>query len=141
MGKIIAIDYGAKRVGLAVSDDRQQLAFGLTTVHSSELIEFLKDYTEKESIDCFVLGFPKTLRNTETNATPMVENFAKHLRKVFPNIGLDIIDERFTSKLAVRAMIDSGLSKKKRQNKSLIDEISASILLQDYLEQKNKGFR
>ena len=141
MGKIMAIDYGAKRVGLAVSDDRQQLAFGLTTVHSSKLIEFLKDYTEKESIDCFVIGFPKTLRNTETNATLMVENFAKHLRKVFPNIGLDIIDERFTSKLAVRAMIDSGLSKKKRQNKSLIDEISASILLQDYLEQKDKGFR
>jgi len=141
MGRILAIDYGTKRVGLAVSDDQQIIASGLKTVHSTEVIGFLKEYVGQFEVDCFVLGVPKTLSNQDTDASESVQNFSIHLRRTFPAIKLESIDERFTSILAVRTMIDSGMSKKKRQNKSLVDEISATIILQDYLEQKKNGFR
>ena len=141
MGRVLAIDYGTKRVGLAVSDEEQIIASGLKTVHSTEVIDFLKKYVEQFEIDCFVLGEPKTLSNQATDATESVQNFSVHLRRLFPSVKLERVDERFTSVLAVKTMIDSGMSKKKRQNKSLVDEISATIILQDYLEQKKNGFR
>ena len=141
MGRILAIDYGTKRVGLAVSDDQQIIASGLKTVHSAEVIDFLKKYVEQFEVECFVLGLPKTLSNHDTDATESVQNFSVHLKRMFPSIQLERVDERFTSVLAVRTMIDSGMSKKKRQNTALVDEISATIILQDYLEQKKNGFR
>lgn len=141
MGRIIAIDYGTKKVGLAVTDDLQIIASGLTTVHATEVIAYLKDYSAKYVIDCFVIGEPKDLKNEATDSSQAVSNFVIHLRREFPTIKSERIDERFTSKMAQRSMIESGLSKKKRKNKKLIDEISATIILQDYLSQKSNGFR
>ncbi|MDG2330567.1 MAG: Holliday junction resolvase RuvX [Flavobacteriales bacterium] len=141
MGRIVAIDYGTKKVGLAVTDDQQLFAFGLATVHSTEVIKYLKDYNRKYAIDSFVIGEPKQLSNSATHSTQAVKNFVIHLGREFPGIQTECIDERYTSKIAQRSMIESGLSKKKRSDKKLIDEISATIILQDYLIQKENGFR
>ncbi len=132
----MAIDYGTKRVGIAVTDSLQIIANGLTTIHSSELIEFLKKYIDKEEVDCIVVGKPKHLNNTPSDADRFIEPFVVHLKRTFPQIKVDRIDERFTSKMAFQTMIDGGLGKKSRQNKELIDEISATIILQSYMQAK-----
>jgi putative Holliday junction resolvase len=133
MSRIVAIDYGRKRVGLAATDELQLIASGLTTVHSSELISYLKDYISKNKVETLVVGEPKNLDNTPSEFAEGTDNFVKHLIKTFPNIKVVRVDERFTSKMAFQTMIDSGLKKKARRNKALVDEISAVIILQSYL--------
>jgi len=140
MARILAIDYGTKRVGVAVTDELQIIASGLTTVHSSEIVNFLKNYCEKEDVECIVIGEPKSLKNESTDSTESIENFVRHIVKSFPSMKIDRIDERFTSVLASRAILESGVKKKKRQDKGLVDEVSATIILQDYMERKSKGF-
>jgi len=139
MSKILAIDYGQKRVGIAVTDDLQIIASGLTTVHSKDVIAFLFYYLAKNNVECIVVGDPKDLKNNPAESARFIEPFVKHLSRKFPNIKIERVDERFTSKMAFQTMIDSGLKKKARQNKALVDEISATIILQSFLEQKN-GF-
>ena len=129
----MAIDYGSKRVGLAVTDPLQLIATGLTTVHSKDIIQFLNTYLAQESVECIVVGEPKTLKNEPSDSSRFIEPFVKNIKRKFPSILVERMDERFTSKLAFQTMIDSGLNKKQRQNKALIDEISATIMLQDYL--------
>lgn len=141
MSKIVAIDYGTKRVGLAATDDLQIIASGLTTVHSSELILFLEGYMDKNQVETIVVGMPKTLKNDSADSTKEVEKIVKHLQRKFPSVKIDTIDERFTSTLASKAILQSGVRKKKRQDKALVDEVSATIILQDYLQQKQNGFR
>ena len=136
MGKALAIDYGTKRTGIAVTDDLQIIASGLTTVNSKELIPFLKEYLSKNKVITFVIGEPKRLNNEPAQSHEAVEAAVKDLQKHFPEIEIARIDERFTSKMAFQTMIDSGLKKKQRQNKALVDEISATIILQSYLESK-----
>ncbi|MBL7888023.1 MAG: Holliday junction resolvase RuvX [Bacteroidia bacterium] len=133
MARIMAIDYGSKRVGIAVTDPLQIIANGLTTVHSKDLIDFLKKYMEKEQVECIVVGEPKRLNNEASDSARFIEPFVVHLKRTFPQIKVERIDERFTSKMAFQTMIDSGLKKKDRQNKELVDEISATIMLQDYM--------
>jgi len=134
MPRIIAIDYGKKRTGIAVTDPLRIIAMGLTTIDSEKLIWFLKSYFAKEEVSEIILGYPKNLNNTDTDITKKVEKTFQQLQKIFPDKKVTLVDERFTSKMAFQAMIDSGLKKKARQNKALIDEISATILLQGYLE-------
>ncbi len=133
MGRILAIDYGTKRCGIAVTDPSRIIATGLTTVHSKDVIEWLKNYTAKESVETIVVGDPKDLRGNPTDATRMANEFVVHLKKHFPAMNIVRVDERFTSKMATKTILDSGLKKKDRQNKELIDEVSATILLQHYL--------
>lgn len=137
MARIMAIDYGSKRVGIAVTDPFQIIATGLTTVHSRELIEFLQNYIAKEPVECIVVGEPKRLNNEPSDSARFIEPFVVHLKRTFPAIKIERMDERFTSKMAFQTMIDSGLKKKARQNKELVDEISATIILQSYMN-KNK---
>ena len=134
MPRILAIDYGLKRTGLAVTDPLQIIATGLTTVESKQLIPFLSDYFSKEAVERIIIGEPKNLDDSDTHATPLVEKCIKELQKNFPNIPVTKVDERFTSKMASQAMIDMGLKKKQRRDKALVDEIAATILLQDYLK-------
>ncbi|MDR2410002.1 MAG: Holliday junction resolvase RuvX [Bacteroidales bacterium] len=134
MGRILAIDYGMKRVGIAVTDTLQIIATGLTTVSVEEIFSFLKAYVEKECVDFFIVGEPKQMDYTNSNASKYIEPFVKKLEKEFPAIPVKRADERFTSKMAFQTMIDAGLNKKKRQNKALIDTISATIILQSYME-------
>ncbi|ATL47625.1 Holliday junction resolvase RuvX [Chitinophaga caeni] len=134
MGRILAIDYGRKRTGLAVTDPLKIIASGLTTVPSHTLVQYLKQYTSQESVELFLVGEPKNLDGGTTDATVFVEQCVNLLTKHFPSIPIKLMDERFTSKMAFRSMIDSGMKKKDRQNKGLIDEISATILLQEYLQ-------
>jgi len=138
MARILAIDYGLKRTGLAVTDPLQIIATGLTTVESPRLIPFLKDYFKTETVELILIGEPKNWDDTDTHATPLVREIMKRLQKEFPSIPLKPVDERYTSKMASRAMIDMGLKKKQRQNKALVDEIAATILLQEYLSRVNQ---
>lgn len=138
MAKVLAIDYGQKRVGLAATDDLQIIASGLATVHVKDIITYLENYLAKNEVECIVIGEAKDLKNNPSESARFIEPFVKHLSRKFPTIKLKRIDERFTSKMAFQTMIDSGLKKKARQNKELIDEISATIILQSYLEQKNR---
>lgn len=133
MARILAIDYGKKRTGIAVSDPLQIIANGLTTVETKELIVFLKKYFDQEAVETVIIGLPKSLKNEATDATPLVMQFMKLFKNSFPDMPLIPIDERYTSKMAFQTMIDAGLGKKARQNKALIDEISATILLQGYM--------
>ena len=133
MARILAIDYGKKRTGIAVSDPLQIIANGLTTVETKELIVFLKKYFDQEAVETVIIGLPKSLKNEATDATPLVMQFMKLFKNTFPDMPLIPIDERYTSKMAFQTMIDAGLGKKARQNKALIDEISATILLQGYM--------
>ena len=133
MPRILAIDYGLKRTGLAVTDPLQIIATGLTTVESKQLILFLKNYFSKEEVELIIIGEPKNWDDTDTHATPLVEKCIKDLQKNFPAIPIKKVDERFTSKMASQAMIEMGLKKKQRQNKALVDEIAATIMLQEYL--------
>jgi len=134
MPRILALDYGTKRVGVAVTDELQIIASGLTTVHSSDLIQFLTNYIQKEEVETIVVGEPKTLSNEKTDSSLEIEKLIKNLVKVFPNQKIDKIDERFTSKLAKQAILMSGAKKKKRQQKELVDEVSATIILQSYMQ-------
>ncbi|MCL2417531.1 MAG: Holliday junction resolvase RuvX [Bacteroidales bacterium] len=134
MGRILAIDYGQKRVGIAVTDELKIIANGLTTVASAEIFDFLKTYLSKESVELFLVGEPKQMDNTPSESSRFVEPFVKKLAQTFPDIPIKRTDERFTSKMAFQSMIDMGLKKKDRQNKATIDKISATIMLQSYLE-------
>jgi putative Holliday junction resolvase len=136
MPRILAIDYGMKRTGIAVTDELQIIASGLTTIPSETAIAFLKDYFAKESVSKVLIGEPKQMNGQPSESTPVIEKFVADFIQVFPNMKVERVDERFTSKMAFQTMIDSGLSKKQRQNKALVDEIAATILLQDYLSRK-----
>jgi putative Holliday junction resolvase len=136
MGRILAIDYGKKRTGLAVTDPLQLIASGLTTVLTHDLIPYLKKYFAQEAVSEIIIGEPKGLDGNATDATALVTECIRILHKNFPDMPVKKIDERFTSKIAFRSMIDSGLKKKDRQNKALVDEISATVLLQEYLQYK-----
>ncbi len=136
MGRILAIDYGRKRTGVAVTDPLQMIANGLDTVPSGELIAYLQSYLSKESVERFVVGQPKQMNNQPSENMQYVKAFVTQLQKAFPTTPVEYFDERFTSVLAHRAMLDGGLKKKKRQEKALVDEISAVIILQSYLESK-----
>lgn len=135
MGKVLALDFGKKRTGIAVTDDLQIIASGLTTIATKELIPFLKNYIKSNDVTLFVIGEPKQMNNQPSESEVLIIKFIEKLKRNF-KIPIIRIDERFTSKMAMQTMIDSGLPKKKRQNKALIDEISATIILQTYLEQK-----
>lgn len=136
MARILAIDYGMKCTGIAVTDELQIIASGLTTVDTRELIKFLKDYTQKESVELFVIGEPKQMDNTASESEALIVPFIAKIEKWFPNIPVVRVDERFTSKMAFQTMIDSGLKKNQRKNKALVDEISATLILQSYLYSK-----
>ena len=133
MPRILAIDYGLKRTGLAVTDPLQIIATGLITIESPKLISFLKDYFSKEQVELILIGEPKNMDDTDTHATPLVRKCIEELKKNFPSVPIQKVDERFTSKMASRAMIEMGMKKKQRRNKALVDEIAATILLQEYL--------
>ena len=136
MSRILAIDYGEVRTGIAVTDQLQIIASGLITVKTEDLIKFLIDYTHKEQVELFIVGLPKQMNNSESESEKHILNFLKQLEKSLPKIPVKRIDERFTSKIAHQTMIDSGLKKKQRRNKGLVDEISATIILQSYLYSK-----
>ena len=136
MGRILAIDYGRKRTGIAVTDTLQMIAGGVTTVPSGELVGWLTNYVSKEPVERFVVGLPKQMNNEPSENMKYVEAFVAQLKKALPDIPVEYYDERFTSVMAHRAMIDGGLKKKKRQDKGLVDEISAVIILQSYMENK-----
>ena len=140
MGRIIAIDYGRKRVGLAVTDELKMIANPLTTVHSKDIISFLKEYCANEIVECFVVGEPKQMDNTPSESMRFITPFVKKLKKEIPEIPVEMADERFTSKIASQAMITAGLKKKDRQNRALVDKISAVLILQSYLEIKSNMF-
>jgi putative Holliday junction resolvase len=134
MGRIVAIDYGQKRTGIAVTDELKIIATGLTTVRSMEVLEFLKDYSGKTTIECFVVGEPKQMNNTSSESVVFIEPFVKALKSAFPGIPVARVDERFTSLMATRTIREAGLKKKDRQDKALVDTVSATIMLQSYME-------
>lgn len=133
MGRIVAFDYGTVRTGVAVTDQMKMIASGLTTVKTKELLSFLRTYLEKEEVDLFLVGEPKQMDNTPSESEVYIQAFLKELKTQFPTIPLQRHDERFTSKMARRSMVEGGLKKKQRSNKALVDEISATLLLQSYL--------
>ncbi len=134
MGRILAIDYGKKRVGLAVTDPLQIIANKLTTVSSNEITKFLTEYFAKENVEKVIIGYPLQLNNQPSESIRYINPFLVNFQKTFPNMPIEQVDERFTSKLAFQTMIDAGLKKKDRQNKETIDAVSATIMLQSYLE-------
>ncbi|WP_372793049.1 Holliday junction resolvase RuvX [Lutibacter sp.] len=137
MARILAIDYGKIRTGIAITDELQIIASGLTTVDTKKIFSFLTEYLKNESVELFVVGEPKQMNNTASESAQIINIFIEKLGLTFPKIPIKRIDERFTSKMAFQSMIDSGLKKQQRKNKALIDEISATIILQSYLSQKN----
>ena len=137
MARIIAIDYGLKRTGIAVTDPLKIIATGLTTIPSPQLMTFLKDYFIKEEVELVIVGEPKNWDDTATHATPLVKAMVKKLMKEFPKMRVKTVDERYTSKMASQAMIDMGLKKMQRRNKALVDEIAATIMLQEYLRSQS----
>ena len=134
MARILAIDYGGKRTGIAVTDPLQIIATGLTTIDSKELIPFLKKYFLQEQVELVIIGLPKNLDDSDTHGTPLVEAAIKKMQKEFPNMPLKTVDERYTSKMAKDAMLEMGMKKKDRQVKANVDRIAATILLQEYLQ-------
>ena len=134
MPRIISIDYGLKRTGLAVTDPLKIIATGLCTVETQKLMNFLKDYFSKEQVELVIIGMPVNWDDSATHATPLVQKFIKEFQKKFPSVPIKEVDERFTSKLASQAMLQMGLKKKQRQSKALLDEIAATIMLQEYLQ-------
>ena len=136
MGRVVALDYGRKRTGIAVTDPLQLIASGLTTMPTHELLDFLKRYLEEEDVVRFIVGEPKQMNNTPSEAEIYIAPFLNRLEKTFPKVPIERQDERFTSKMAFQSMIEGGLKKKQRRNKALIDEISATIILQAYLNRK-----
>ena len=136
MAKAIGIDYGTKRIGISISDSSQIIATSLCAIENKNIFSFLKDLLEKQEVDTIVIGEAKNLDNTETDSSKQIYQFVEKLKNQFPKILIKTIDERFTSKIAFQSIIDSGIKKKKRKNKSLIDKVSATIILQDYLTYK-----
>ena len=136
MPRILSIDYGLKRTGLAVTDPLQIIATGLTTIESRQLVPFLKDYFAREAVELILIGEPRNWDNTPTHATPLVEKCIRDLQQHFPLVPIKRVDERYTSKMARDAMLEMGLSKKERRNKALVDEIAATIMHQEYLQKK-----
>ncbi len=134
MARIIAIDYGGKRTGIAVTDPFQIIATGLTTIPTQDLISFLNQYFRTESVERIIIGLPKNLDGTDTHATSLVKKALAKLKETFPTIPITEVDERYTSKMAKDAMLEMGLKRKARQNKALVDEIAATIMLRDYLQ-------
>lgn len=135
MARIIAIDYGQKRVGFAVTDEHRICANPLDTIHVSQAFDFLKNYIETENVDTIVIGEPRKMDYTQSDSCRFIEPFVNRVRKNFPDLNIVRVDERYTSKMAFQTMIDAGIKKKDRQNKALIDKISAVIILQTYLQQ------
>lgn len=133
MPRILSIDYGSKRTGLAVTDPLKIIASGLAGLHTKDLEKFLTDYFKKEEVETVIIGHPTNWDDSDTHATPLVQAFINRFKKLFPQIPIVKVDERFTSKLAVQSMVAGGMKKKDRQNKNLVDEIAATIMLQDYL--------
>ncbi len=138
MGRILAIDYGRKRCGIAVTDPDRIIATPLTTVGSHELLVFLKKYIGTEGVDCIVIGEPRQMDYSASEAEQYIHAFMKQLKKAFPEIMIERVDERFTSLMASRAILDSGVSRKQRQDKALVDKVSAAIILQTYMEMKKE---
>jgi putative holliday junction resolvase len=136
MKRILAIDYGNKRTGIAITDTEQIIASGLTTVNTGQIFTFLSDYLSKEKIECIIVGDPKNLDNTPAESAVNTYQFVKTLKNKYPDITIYMIDERFTSKMAFQTMIDGGLKKKDRRNKGTIDMVSAAIILQSFMEMK-----
>ena len=136
MGRILAFDYGTKRTGIAVTDPLQLIASGLKTVETSEILTFLKTYCNDEEVVLFVVGLPKQMNNLPSESEQFIKSFIRNLKLTFPEIPIKREDERFTSKMALQSMIDSGIKKKQRQNKAMVDEISATLILQSYLNRK-----
>lgn len=136
MGRILALDYGSKRTGIAITDELQLIASGLTTVPTTELMDFLKKYISTEKVTLVLVGEPKQKDGTHSDIEAEIQKFLKKFAQVFSGLEVKRVDERYTSKMAFQTMLDSGLKKKKRQNKALVDEISATIILQEYLYSK-----
>ena len=136
MSRILAIDYGRKRTGIAVSDPLQIIASGLTTVPTHQLMDFLLNYIKQEQVECIIIGHPKQLNNEDSENMKNIVPFINRLKKILPDMPVQLVDERFTSVLAPHTMLAGGLKKKDRQNKALVDEISATIILQSYLESR-----
>ena len=134
MGRVLSIDYGVRRTGLAVTDPLKIIAGGLTTVETSQLLSFLQGYLKKESVERFVVGLPKQTNGRDSDNLPRVKAFVDKLAKTFPDVPIDMWDERYTSVIAHQTMLQSGIGKKARQNKALVDEISATIILQGWME-------
>jgi len=138
MGRIVALDYGSKRVGIAITDPLKIIATPLETVQTKEIINFLKGYDEKEEIEEFVVGFPYDLKGNPTNATPLVKDFVIRLQRYFPGKQISLEDEKYTSKIAIAALVAGGMKKKDRRKKENVDKISATIILQSYLEKRKR---
>ena len=134
MGRVLSVDYGVRRTGLAVTDPLKIIAGGLTTVETPQLLKYLKEYTAKEAVERFVVGLPKQTNGRDSENLPRVLAFVEQLKKAFPDVPVDMWDERYTSVLAHQTMLQSGIGKKARQNKALVDEISATIILQGWME-------
>ena len=133
MPRILSIDYGQKRTGIAVTDELQMIAFGLTTIESAKAIDFLRDYFSNEKVEAVIIGEPKQMNGLPSESASIIKGFVTHFTNHFPEMKVVRVDERFTSKMAFQSMIDSGMKKSQRKNKALIDEIAATIMLQDYL--------
>ena len=134
MPRLLAIDYGQKRVGIAVTDEEQIIASALTTISSKEVLAFLKDYLIEEDVECFVVGLAKNLDDTPSESARFIEPFVRRLKAAFPEICIERVDERFTSKIAFQTMIDAGVKQRKRRDKGLVDKISATLILQSFLD-------
>lgn len=134
MPRILSIDYGSKRTGLAVTDPLKIIASGLAGIHTKDLETFLSDYFKKEEVELVIIGHPRNSDDSDTHATPLVQAFINRFKKVFPNMPILKVDERYTSKLASQSLAQSGVKKKERQNKHLVDEVAATIMLQEYLQ-------
>jgi putative Holliday junction resolvase len=141
MGRILAIDYGQKRVGLAVTDEYKIIATALDTVPVHEIFSYLEAYFRQENVECVVIGEPKQLNNTASESVRFIDPFVRKFKKVFKNMKVERYDERFTSKMAQQTMIDAGLKKKDRQNKSTVDKISAVLILQSFLNAQNSKLK
>lgn len=138
MGRILALDYGNKRVGLAVTDPLQIIATPLETIHAKDVLPFLKDYVRKEAVEALVVGMPQTLAGTPTDTTSAVVGLVRKLKKEFPHLPVHTVDERFTSRIARQAMLAGGVKKMARRDKATVDRISATIILQSFLESKDR---
>lgn len=136
MARILAIDYGAKRTGLAVTDPLQIIATALTTIETRNFVSFLKDYFAKEQVEKMIIGMPLNLDDSPTHGTPLVQQAIKTLQKHFPHIPVETVDERFTSKMAKDAMLEMGLKKSERRDKKRVDQIAATIMLQEYMQHR-----
>ncbi len=140
MARIVAIDYGRKRVGLAVTDPFQIIANGLDTVAAKDVLSYLEKYFQTEEVECIVVGYPKQMNNEDSESVKYLKPFLGQLKKKFPDMPIEMVDERFTSKIAFQTMIDGGLGKKARRDKAMIDKVSATIILQSYMETKRNLF-